>query len=132
MSTDYYAYVVLGVKATRKEFYEMVGTRGCKHTHDRKFCPDCGKPRLTEESRPLLGWDENYDTFRKVLSFCKTGDEDRNGVLGILCAEADPCCISRVKVDEVGSMEHTVRDKLKGTKFEGRPIEVYVMLEVNG
>lgn len=131
MSTNFYAHVVLGIKIEKEEMYEMVGARGCKHDHNSKFCPDCGKPRLAEKERPVLGWDEDENKFRKDLAFYRTGSETSDGVLGILLGQAVPLGISLVKTDEVGRFEHKVRDKLKGTKFEGRPIETYLILEVN-
>jgi hypothetical protein len=131
MSTDYYAHVMVGVKASRKDFYEMVGVRGCTHNHDSPFCPECGKPRLTEKERPLLGWSEYESVFHKTLKFRDAGDEAQNGILGYVCATARPLGIAVVK-DETYVLARNVADALKGTKFEDRPIGVYVMLEVNG
>lgn len=44
MSTDYRMVAVFGVKVRKRELYTDNMVANCEHTHDRKFCPECGKP----------------------------------------------------------------------------------------
>ena len=44
MSTDYYMTAVVGIPVRKKDLYTEIQVMNCKHAHDSKFCPECGKP----------------------------------------------------------------------------------------
>jgi len=97
MSTNYYAYTVVGIKFAKNEIYRSEKARLCKHPlpedKNAKFCPVCGQKlwQTIEESIPeyddmteqLAGVPAVWDTDQRHLFVgvvTKTEDSGKNDI----------------------------------------------------
>jgi len=129
MGYDATAILFYGVLADEEEFYEMQAVPGCNHSHNHKFCPECGAKASSMERTPIDGFDDEDGIKFKGLDFEPQSCEGGKGVLGFCLGSTnlDEKIVVAMGVERTRS-EATILMTIVGSKFEGRRIERYIIL----
>jgi len=136
MTTDYYAYTLVGIRVEYDRLYKKEKIRSCSHPFDKsgpymKYCPVCGAPiwRTTKKPiDPFLSDDDYYDVKAFGLDLIHVGEE-KYAYIGIILGAVDECEQEhRLEIvenlDNANIMQHhdRIKDSLKEYSFWGETV----------